>query len=110
MKTSAIETAVYRNKPKIVEKLLRHGAKFSLESYTKSSKKYTKINLLLLVGGEITKWKDVKPSVKRIFLKEIIFQKKKNLFNIHDKVIKKELELSLFNDPRNYFIENLLSS
>jgi hypothetical protein len=62
------------------------------------------------VGGEITAWKDVKSCVKRIILKEIIFQKKKNLFNMHDKNNKKEIELSVFHYPRNYFVENLLSS
>jgi ankyrin repeat protein len=38
LKTTALETAIYRNKPRIVEKLIRHGAKFSLDSYTKGSK------------------------------------------------------------------------
>lgn len=38
MKTTALETAIYRNKTKLVVKLIRHGAKFSLQKYNETCK------------------------------------------------------------------------
>jgi hypothetical protein len=59
------------------------------------------------VGGEITTWGSVKPSVKRVLLTQVIFEKKKSLFNLYELSLKKEVELSIFK-TRNYFIENIL--
>jgi ankyrin repeat protein len=41
LRTTALETAIYRNKPNTVEKLIKSGAKFSLESYRKSCNNLT---------------------------------------------------------------------
>lgn len=38
--TNALETAIYRNKPNLIEVLVRKGAKFSFESYCNSSNNY----------------------------------------------------------------------
>lgn len=54
----------------------------------------------------MTPWEKIKPSIKKLLLREIIFEKK-NLFNVYDKTIKKELNLQIFN-TRHYFIENFL--
>lgn len=59
------------------------------------------------MGGEITTWGSVKPSVKRVLLTQVIFEKKKSLFNLYELSLKKEVELSIFK-TRNYFIENIL--
>jgi len=62
----------------------------------------------LLVCNELTPWKNVKISIKKILLKNILFDKKKNMFNIYDHSMNKRLDLKIFN-TRHYFMENCLS-
>lgn len=52
-------------------------------------------------------WQNVKTQVKRAILKQVIFQKKLDTFNIYDLSMKKKLNLPIFS-TRHYFMENFL--
>lgn len=94
-KANSLEIAVGRGSKKCIKLLLNTGMKFNIKKYNES------------ITGEIKPFNEIDREIKELLLKNVLLNKKLKLFNIHDKCVKKQLKLKIFN-TKPYLIENFL--
>ncbi len=92
---NALEIAVWRGKKKIIKLLLNAGMIFSIEKYNKT------------LCGTSFEFKSINRDIKELLLGNIIFHKKLEFLNIHNKCVNRELSLKIFN-TKPYLMENYL--
>jgi ankyrin repeat protein len=94
-KANSLEIAVSRGSKKCIKLLLNAGMEFNIKKYNESIAKGNKF------------FNEIEREIKEILLKNVLLNKKIKYFNIHDKCIKKELKLKIFN-TKPYLLENFL--
>ena len=94
-KANSLEIAVSRGSKKCIKLLLNAGMEFNIKKYNESIAKGNKF------------FNEIEREIKEILLKNVLLNKKIKYFNIHDKCVKKELKLKIFN-TKPYLLENFL--
>jgi len=94
-KANALEIAVWKGKKNYV-KILSKFIKFNINNYNNTQ-----------IGQQI-KFDDVDVEIKKILLRNIIFQKKLNQFRLYDLNLKRKINIGIFN-TKSYFMYNFLN-
>jgi hypothetical protein len=97
--------AIYRKKYRLLDKMFLQGAQFNIKEFNDAVEEFK---------GVIPKFEDLDVRVKRVLIahlcKDIIylvFEKRKNIYNIYDKRDEEFKKLPLFT-LRNYIFKNLI--
>ena len=93
---NSLEVAIGRESKKCIKLLLNIGMKFNINHYNKS------------VFSKINSFNQIHREIKELLLRNVLFNKKLQFVNIHDKCVKKNLNLKIFN-TKPYLIDNFLS-
>ena len=92
LKANALEIAIWREK----------------KDYIKILSKFIKFNIDNFNNTKLGNFKDVNIEIKKILLRNVIFNKKLNQFRLYDLNLKRKINIGIFN-TKSYFMYNFLN-